>query len=47
MPSRALTAHTKADTAAMKGAYTRSKKVLSRFIKVWFRGFPDIVTLWF
>jgi hypothetical protein len=42
--SRTLKAHTKADTAAMKGAYTRSKKVLSRFIKVWFRGFPDIVT---
>jgi hypothetical protein len=28
----------------MKAAYTRSKKILSRFIKVWFRGFPDIVT---
>jgi hypothetical protein len=28
----------------MKAAYARSKKVLSRFIQVWFRGFPDIVT---
>jgi hypothetical protein len=36
--------HTPADTAAVKAAYTRSKKVLSRFIQVWFRGFPDIVT---
>jgi hypothetical protein len=35
---------TKAETAAMKAAYTRTKKVLSRFIQVWFRGFPDIVT---
>jgi hypothetical protein len=42
--SRTTKPHTKADTQAMKGAYTRSKKVLSRFIKVWFRGFPDIVT---
>jgi hypothetical protein len=42
--SRTLKPHTKADTEAMKAAYTRSKKVLSRFIKVWFRGFPDIVT---
>jgi hypothetical protein len=28
----------------MQAAYKRTKKVLSRFIKVWFRGFPDIVT---
>jgi hypothetical protein len=36
--------HTKADTAAMEAAYKRTKKILSRFIQVWFRGFPDIVT---
>jgi hypothetical protein len=42
--SRTITAHTKADTEAMKAAYRRSKKVLSRFIQVWIRGFPDIVT---
>jgi hypothetical protein len=37
-------AHTKADTAAVRAAYIRSKRVLSRFVQVWFRGFPDIVT---
>jgi hypothetical protein len=42
--ARTLKAHTKADTEAMYAAYGRSKKILSRFIKVWFRGFPDIVT---
>jgi hypothetical protein len=36
--------HTKAETVAMLAAYKSSKKVLSRFIQVWFRGFPDIVT---
>jgi hypothetical protein len=36
--------HTKAVTQAMKAACVRSSSVLSRFIKVWFRGFPDIVT---
>jgi hypothetical protein len=42
--SRTLKAHTTADTEAMYAAYGRSKPVLSRFIQVWFRGFPDIVT---
>jgi hypothetical protein len=36
--------HTKAETRAAWAAYVRTKKVLSRFIKVWFRGFPDSVT---
>jgi hypothetical protein len=36
--------HLPADTAAMRDADKRSRKVLSRFIQVWFRGFPDIVT---
>jgi hypothetical protein len=36
--------HTPADNVAVKAAYTRSRKVLARFIQVWFRGFPDIVT---
>jgi hypothetical protein len=36
--------HTPADTAAVEAAFKSSKKVLSRFIQVWFRGFPDIVT---
>jgi hypothetical protein len=35
-----LKPHTPAETAAWK----RSKKVLSRFIQVWFRGFPERVT---
>jgi hypothetical protein len=39
-----LSPHTPAETAAAKLAHTRSKKVLSRFIQVWFRGFTDIVT---
>jgi hypothetical protein len=42
--AKVLVPHTQADTAAAKEAFTRSKKVLSRFIQVWFRGFPDIVT---
>jgi hypothetical protein len=42
--ARVKVPHTKADTAAAKAAFTRSKKVLARFIRVWFRGFPDIVT---
>jgi hypothetical protein len=37
-------AYTPAETAARNGAWKRSSKVLSRFIQVWFRGFPDIVT---
>ncbi|MDR0718718.1 MAG: hypothetical protein LBF78_03705 [Treponema sp.] len=41
---RTLVPHIKADTEAMKAAFNRSKNVLSRFIHVWFRGFPDIVT---
>jgi hypothetical protein len=41
---RTFKAHTTADTAAMHAGYKRSKPVLSRFIQVWFRGFPDIVT---
>jgi hypothetical protein len=39
-----LKPHTPAGTAARNAAYRRSKKVLSRFIHVWFRGFPEIVT---
>jgi hypothetical protein len=39
-----LKPHTAAATAAAGAAYLRSKKVLSRFIQVWFRGFPDVVT---
>jgi hypothetical protein len=35
-----LKPHTPAETAARK----RSKKVLSRFIQVWLRGFPEVVT---
>ncbi|MDR2631690.1 MAG: hypothetical protein LBC60_12275 [Spirochaetaceae bacterium] len=42
--SRILKPHTPADTAAVKIAYATSKKVLSRFIQVWFRGFPEVVT---
>jgi hypothetical protein len=42
--SRTIATHTKADTQAMKAVYKRSKKVLSRFIQVWIRGFPDLVT---
>jgi hypothetical protein len=42
--SRTFKDRTTADTAAMEAAYVRSKKVLSRFIQVWFRGFPEIVT---
>ncbi|MDR0718600.1 MAG: hypothetical protein LBF78_03115 [Treponema sp.] len=41
---RTLHPHTQADTEAMKAAFTRSKAILSRFIRVWFRGFPEIVT---
>ena len=40
-----LKPHTPTDTAAMHEAYKSSKKVLARFIQVWFRGFPHIVTL--
>ena len=39
-----LVPHIPAVTAARDAAWKRSRKVLSRFIKVWFRGFPDIVT---
>jgi hypothetical protein len=39
-----LKPHTPAETAARNAAYKRSKKVLSRFIQVWFRGFPETVT---
>jgi hypothetical protein len=42
--SRTARPHAKADTEAMRAAYARSRRVLSRFIKVWFRGFPEIVT---
>ncbi|MDR0720842.1 MAG: hypothetical protein LBF78_14500 [Treponema sp.] len=42
--ARTLRPHLPADTAAMHDGYNRSKPVLSRFIQVWFRGFPDIVT---
>ncbi|MDR2629853.1 MAG: hypothetical protein LBC60_02910 [Spirochaetaceae bacterium] len=39
-----LSPHTPAAMAAMKTAYVTTGKVLSRFIQVWFRGFPEIVT---
>jgi hypothetical protein len=39
-----LKPHTPAETAARNAAWQRSKRVLSRFIQVWFQGFPDIVT---
>jgi hypothetical protein len=39
-----LKPHTPAETAARNAAWKRSKKVLARFIQVWFRGFPDKVT---
>jgi hypothetical protein len=42
--SPTLKPHTPAVTVAMKAAYASTSKVLSRFIQVWFRGFPDIVT---
>jgi hypothetical protein len=42
--SRTFKPHLPADTAAMHDAYDRTGKILSRFIQVWFRGFPDIVT---
>jgi hypothetical protein len=42
--SPTLKPHIPAVTAAMQAAYDSTKKVLSRFIQVWFRGFPDIVT---
>jgi hypothetical protein len=41
---KTLKPHTSAETAGAKAAFTASYKVLSRFIKVWFRGFPDKVT---
>jgi hypothetical protein len=31
------------DTAARDAAYKGPRKVLSRFIQVWFRGFPVVV----
>jgi hypothetical protein len=39
-----LKLHTPAETAARNAAYRRSKKVLGRFVQIWFRGFPEIVT---
>jgi hypothetical protein len=39
-----LVPHTPAATAMRNAAWKRSKKVLARFIQVWLRGFPDIVT---
>jgi hypothetical protein len=39
-----LVPHTPAATAARNAAYKSSKKVLARFIQVWLRGFPDVVT---
>ncbi|MDR2360121.1 MAG: hypothetical protein LBD85_02420 [Oscillospiraceae bacterium] len=38
------TLHTPAETAVRDEAWKTTKQVLSRFIKVWFRGFPDQVT---
>ena len=40
-----LKPHTPAETAAKDAAYKSSRKVLARFIQVWFRGFPDVVTV--
>jgi hypothetical protein len=42
--SKTFKAHTPAETAGVKAAYKSSYKVLSRFIQVWIRGFPDVVT---
>ncbi|MDR2176626.1 MAG: hypothetical protein LBP20_01115 [Treponema sp.] len=39
--SRTLKPHLPADTAAMKDAYPRSSKILSRFIQVWIRGYEN------
>jgi hypothetical protein len=39
-----LKPHTPAETAEKNHAHKESRKVLSRFIRVWFRGFPDQVT---
>lgn len=39
-----LKPHTPAETAAKNHAHEDSRKVLSRFIKVWFRGFPEEVS---
>jgi hypothetical protein len=39
-----LKPHTPAETAARNTAWKSSKTVLSRFIQVWLRGFPDVVT---
>jgi hypothetical protein len=36
--------HLPAQTAAKEHAHKESRKVLARFIQVWFRGFPDVVT---
>ena len=36
--------HLPALTSERNAAWKRSRKALSRFVKVWFRGFPDIVT---
>jgi hypothetical protein len=36
--------HGPAETAAMRAAFTGSRKVLSHFVQVWIRGFPEIVT---
>ncbi|MDR1418943.1 MAG: hypothetical protein LBI86_01065 [Treponema sp.] len=37
--------HTPAETAGKNKAKADSRKVLSRFIQVWIRGFPEIVTV--
>ncbi|MDR1420919.1 MAG: hypothetical protein LBI86_11135 [Treponema sp.] len=37
--------HTPAETAGARAAFNSSYKVLSRFIQVWIRGFPEIVTV--
>jgi hypothetical protein len=42
--AKTLKPHLPGDTAAKKAAFTRSFPVLSRFIQVWFRGFPEEVT---
>ncbi|MDR1419546.1 MAG: hypothetical protein LBI86_04170 [Treponema sp.] len=39
-----LKPHTPGEAALVKPAYRKLHKVLSRFIQVWIRGFPDVVT---
>jgi hypothetical protein len=43
--AKTLKPHTPAETAAKNKAKADSRKVLSRFIQVWIRGFPEVVTV--